>query len=103
MATTLPPPESLTVQFAHPAYRMAERFEARDTGISNFQTWTLDDTLARVHESDVLVISGFWRDQLLERGTRIRYIQSIGAGYDQFPLDHLKKRGIALRNASGAN
>ncbi|GIT20167.1 MAG: hypothetical protein CM1200mP39_29730 [Dehalococcoidia bacterium] len=32
---------------------------------------------------------------------RLRYIQSIGAGYDQFPLATLKARSISLANATG--
>ena len=99
----LPPLEEITIHFAHSAYRMAERFEARGLGIRNFQTWNLDDTIARVNEADVLVISGFWREELLERAEKLVYIQSIGAGYDQFPLDTLRERGMRLANASGAN
>jgi len=99
----LPPLGEITVHFAHPAYRMAERFDARGLGIRNFQTWNLDDTIARVSEADVLVISGFWRDELLDRAGKLAYIQSIGAGYDQFPLDTLRDSGVRLANASGAN
>ena len=33
----------------------------------------------------------------------LRFLQSIGAGYDQFPLDELRSRGIRLANASGVN
>jgi D-2-hydroxyacid dehydrogenase (NADP+) len=32
-----------------------------------------------------------------------RYIQSIGVGYNQFPLEELQKRGIVLCNAVGVN
>jgi D-2-hydroxyacid dehydrogenase (NADP+) len=99
----LPARDEVTVQFAHSAYRLAERFEARGTGVRHFQTWTLDDTLARVGEADVLVISGFWRNEMQERAKRLAYIQSIGAGYDQFPLDDLRALGIPLANASGVN
>ena len=99
----LPHRDEITIHFAHSAYRMAERFDARETGIRHFQTWTVDDTLARLGEADVLVISGFWRNEILERAGRLVYVQSIGAGYDQFPLDELRSRGILLANASGAN
>ena len=99
----LPARDEVVVQFAHPAYRLADRFAARDLGIRHFQTWTPEETLARVGEADVLVISGFWRDALLDRAERLAYIQSIGAGYDQFPLDALRARGIRLANASGVN
>ena len=99
----LPHRDEITIHFAHVAYRLAERFSARETGIRHFQTWTVDDTLARLSEADVLVISGLWRNEFLERASKLTYIQSIGAGYDQFPLDELRSRGILLANASGAN
>jgi len=102
-ATRPPARDQVTVQFAHPAYRLAERFEARGTGVAHFQTSTLDDTLARVGAADVLVISGFWRNEILTQAKRLAYVQSIGAGYDQFPLDDLRARGIPLANASGVN
>jgi phosphoglycerate dehydrogenase-like enzyme len=57
----------------------------------------------RLPEADVLVISGLWRDALLDRAPRLRYIQSIGAGTDQFPRDALASRGIRLASARGVN
>ena len=38
----LPSRERLTIHFAHPAYRLAERFALRDTGIAHFQTWNAE-------------------------------------------------------------
>ena len=35
--------EDLTICFAHVAYRMAERFAARGTGIKHFQVGSLDE------------------------------------------------------------
>jgi phosphoglycerate dehydrogenase-like enzyme len=58
---------------------------------------------ARIGEADVLVVSGLWQNGLLERAERLRYIQSIGAGTDQFPRDELAKRGIRLASARGVN
>jgi phosphoglycerate dehydrogenase-like enzyme len=60
----------------------------------------LDD---RVGEADVLVISGLWHNRLLDRAGNLRFIQAIGAGTDQFPLEELKKRGIRLASARGVN
>ena len=70
----------MTIQFAHPAYRMAEQFLSRNTGIQHFQTWTDEETVARVGEANVLVVSGFWKDELLEVADNLRYIQAISAG-----------------------
>jgi phosphoglycerate dehydrogenase-like enzyme len=51
----------------------------------------------------VLVISELWQNSLLDRVKKLRFIQSIGAGTDQFPRDELAKRGIRLASARGVN
>jgi phosphoglycerate dehydrogenase-like enzyme len=99
----LPPDDQLTICFAHVAYQLHERFSALDAGINSFAVRdpeTLDD---RVGEADVLVISGLWHNRLLGRASKLRFIQAIGAGTDQFPLEELKKRGIRLASARGVN
>jgi phosphoglycerate dehydrogenase-like enzyme len=93
----------LRILFAHVAYQMAEAFAQRNTGIQHVQAWNLDETLARIPEADVLVVSGLWRNALLERAPRLRWIQAIGAGYDQFPLGELRRRGVRLTSARGVN
>jgi Phosphoglycerate dehydrogenase and related dehydrogenases len=42
-------------------------------------------------------------ERLVEKATRLRFIQSIGAGTDQFGRDALSARGIRLASASGVN
>jgi phosphoglycerate dehydrogenase-like enzyme len=98
-----PDKDTLTIQFAHVAYAFADAFAARSTGIAHFQTTTPEDTLARLPEADVLVISGFWRPELAERATKLRFIQVLSVGYEQFDLDDLRARGIHLANGSGVN
>ena len=98
-----PSRKEVTVCFAHVAYQMATRFAERESGIRHFQAWAPDELEGLVGEADVLVVSGFWRDDLLKKAQRLRLIQSIGAGYDQFPLDELKQRGIRLASAQGVN
>ena len=65
-ADRLPGDDSLVIHFAHVAYRLAERFALRGTGIEHFQTWSHDETRARVSEAHVLVLSGFWTNDMLE-------------------------------------
>eukprot|EP01049_Picozoa_sp_SAG25_P015629 SAG25_NODE_3245_length_1160_cov_1.158341_4_plen_83_part_01 len=48
-------------------------------------------------------VSGFWDDAMLDHAPRLRYIQSIGVGINQFPLERLRERGIVLCNAVGVN
>src|SRR6516162_5918855 len=99
----LPPNDKLTICFAHVAYRLHERFSVLNTGINSFAVRDFETLEKRVGEADVLVISGLWQDSLLDRATKLRFIQSIGAGTDQFPRDELAKRGIQLASARGVN
>jgi len=99
----LPPNDKLVICFAHVAYQLHERFSALETGISSLAVRDLETLENRVGEADVLVISGLWHDSLLDRAGKLRFIQAIGAGTDQFPLEELKKRGIRLASARGVN
>ncbi|HVH78500.1 MAG TPA: D-2-hydroxyacid dehydrogenase [Stellaceae bacterium] len=99
----LPSRDKLSVCFAHVAYQLQERFALQDTGIASFEVRDFDTLAKRIGEADVLVVSGLWRNSLLEHAGRLRFIQSIGAGTDQFPRDELAKRGIRLASAAGVN
>ena len=98
-----PNKNELRILFSHSAYQMAHCFSLRNTGINHSQAWSSEDTKIQLAAADVVVISGFWQDEYLDHAPRLRYIQSIGAGYDQFPLDRLKSRNITLANATGVN
>jgi len=95
--------DELSICFAHVAYPLAEIFEKRATGIHHYQVWKRDELATKIREAHVLVVSGFWRNELLDNAPNLRFIQSIGAGYDQFPLDTLHARGIRLASAKGVN
>lgn len=103
IAESFPRREALTVCFAHVAYAMAARFEARGLGIGHAQAWNREELLVALPPSDVLVISGLWTNDLLDHAPRLRYIQSIGAGYNQFDLDRLRARGMRFASAAGVN
>lgn len=98
-----PSKNDLTICCAHPAYQVGPRLEARGTGLRSFQVRTRDDLVKRLPEADVLVVSGFWRNDLLEHAPKLRFIQSISAGVDQYGQDGLRERGIRLASAQGAN
>lgn len=99
----VPPEDRPTICFAHVAYQLQARFAARGTGIGGFEVRTRDELDQRIGEADVLVISGLWSNGLVERAKKLRFIQSIGAGVDQFPIESLKAHGIRLASARGAN
>jgi phosphoglycerate dehydrogenase-like enzyme len=99
----LPPDDKLTICFAHVAYQLRERFSAFDTGIDSFAVRDPETLGNGVGQADVLVISGLWHNGLLDRASKLRFIQAIGVGTDQFPLEELKMRGIRLASARGVN
>ncbi len=95
--------DGLTVCFAHVAYQLQERFALRGTGIRSIQVRNRADLEAGIGAADVLVVSGLWRDEVLGVAPRLKFIQSIGAGTDQFSRAALAGRGIRLASASGVN
>lgn len=99
----LPAKAKLNICFAHPAYQMAERFAARGTGIAHFQAWKPDDYAERVAEADVVVASMMWKNDLVPKAKRLKLVQSISAGIDQYDRELLRASGIRLANAAGVN
>jgi D-2-hydroxyacid dehydrogenase (NADP+) len=99
----LPANDRITIGFAHGAYRMAERFALRGTGIAHFEVRTAGDLAARLPEADVLVVSMLWKNELAGIASKLRFIQSISAGTDQFDKALLRERGIRLASAAGVN
>ncbi len=99
----LPPKDRLTILFAHVAYRMQERFALRNTGIASIEVRNRDDLDARIAEADVLLCSGLWRNDLIPRAPKLRLVQSISAGVDQYDKVALAAAGIRLASAQGVN
>jgi phosphoglycerate dehydrogenase-like enzyme len=94
---------ALTIGFAHVAYRAAEVFAARETGVAHFQVRTFEELEPRAPEADVLVVSGLWRNTLLATAPKLRFVQSFSAGVDQYDKALFARRGVRLANAQGAN
>jgi phosphoglycerate dehydrogenase-like enzyme len=98
-----PASSDLTVLFAHPAYQMQKRFEARGTGLRSFQVASRDELAARIGEADVVVVSGLWNNALLDQAPKLRFVQSISAGVDQYGQEAFRARGVRLASAQGVN
>ena len=98
-----PPRDRLTICFAHVAYQLQDRFARRGTGLKSVEARSRGALETALGDADVLVVSGLWHDGLLDRAPKLRFIQSIGAGVDQFPQGRLKERGIRLASARGVN
>jgi phosphoglycerate dehydrogenase-like enzyme len=98
-----PPRDRLTICFAHVAYQLQDRFARRRTGLQSVEVLSREALEAALPDADVLVVSGLWHNGLLDRAPRLRFVQSIGAGVDQFPQERLRERGIRLASARGVN
>jgi phosphoglycerate dehydrogenase-like enzyme len=99
----LPPKSDLIVCCAHAAYQIHDELASRNTGIKSFGINVRAELPPRLSEADVLVISGFWTNDLLQSAPKLKFIQSIGAGTDQFDRNLLRERGIRLASAQGVN
>jgi phosphoglycerate dehydrogenase-like enzyme len=99
----LPARDKLTICFAHGAYRMAERFAARSTGIAHVQVRSADELARHLPQADVLVVSMLWKNELAGIAIKLKFIQSISAGTDQYDKALLRDRGIRLASAAGVN
>jgi pimeloyl-ACP methyl ester carboxylesterase len=63
-------PDTPTICFAHVVYRSGDRFAERGGPYPSFEVRTLEELQARAGEADVLVCSGFWRNNLPELAPR---------------------------------
>jgi phosphoglycerate dehydrogenase-like enzyme len=98
-----PSKEELVICFAHAAYRMQERFELRKTGIKTFEVRDGDEFRKRIGEADVVVVSGMWKNDLIPQAGRLRFIQSISSGMDQYSREQLAAKKVRLASAAGVN
>jgi len=99
----VPSRENLSICFAHPAYQMKTTFDALGTGIASFQVRSRDEFQRRIGEADIVVVSGLWHNALIPQAGRLRFIQSISAGTDQYDQSALAAHGIRLASGSGVN
>jgi D-2-hydroxyacid dehydrogenase (NADP+) len=98
-----PSKENLTICFAHAAYQMKARFDARKTGIKSFQVTSYDEFLKRIAEADVVSASGMWKNDLLPHAKKVKYIQSISSGMNQFDDKAIGAAGVKLCSGAGVN
>jgi phosphoglycerate dehydrogenase-like enzyme len=98
-----PSKDHLTILFAHVAYPIQDRFALRNTGIASIEARSRDELDARIAQADVLLCSGLWRNDLIARAPKLRFVQSISAGTDQYDKPALSAAGIRLASAAGVN
>lgn len=98
-----PSREKIKVCFGHPAYQVADAFKKIRPDINSYEVRTAEEFNARISEADVVVCSGLWKNDLLPQAKKLRFIQSISAGVNQYDAALLKAAGIRLASAQGAN
>src|SRR5471032_3344701 len=98
-----PSKENLTICFAHAAYQMQARFEARKTGLKSFQVWAYDEFAKRIAEADIVVASGMWKNELIPQAKKLKFIQSISSGMNQYSNELLSAAKVRLASGAGVN
>lgn len=99
----IPPSSDLEVLFAHVAYRFAERFEPRGTGIRYKVATNYEQMKAAIPTANVVVCSMLWRNELIDLAPRLALVQSCSAGTDQYDRERFRAAGIRLASAQGVN
>jgi len=99
----LPDETALTIGFAHAAYQLQAEYERRAGKGRCITVKSVDELKARIGEFDVLVVSMLWRNEVIPAASRLRFIQSVSAGTDQYDKAALAAAGIRLASAQGGN
>jgi phosphoglycerate dehydrogenase-like enzyme len=93
----------IEVLFAHVAYQFPDLFKARNSGMKFAVAQSAAEMEAKIGTADVVVVSGLWKNELVEKAPKLKFIQSISAGTDQYSREILKSKGIRLASAHGVN
>ncbi len=99
----LPTKEHLTICIAHPAYQLKACLDATHPGFDVIEVRDGAEFKRRVAEADVVVVSGLWTNGLLAQAPKLKFIQSVSAGVNQFDHAALRAKGIRLASAQGVN
>ena len=99
----MPPSPALNVLFAHVAYEFEAPFKARDTGMSFDVARNFAELEAKIPDADLLCVSMMWKNALAPKAKKLKLIQSISAGTDQYDKAVLAAHGIRLASGQGVN
>lgn len=81
---------------------LANSLEGQRDDLSVIATSDTGETLSALREAKMLVCnSGGWDESYIEILDPGDWIQITSAGYDSYPIDIFRERGIALTNATG--
>ncbi|ARO15912.1 D-3-phosphoglycerate dehydrogenase (plasmid) [Ketogulonicigenium robustum] len=99
----IPTRDKIRILFAHGAYDMKPIFAGISPDIETMQVATYADLQDKLPEADVLVVSGLWKNDLLPHATRLKYLQSVSSGTNQYDLVAFQDQGILLASGQGVN
>ncbi len=97
------PNSLLPICFAHSGYQLGAAFSARGDARPFVEVRDLDALRRALPETGTLVVSGLWRNDLLENAPRLKLIQSVSAGTDQYDREMIRGHGVKLASAQGVN
>lgn len=100
---SFPASRDLKVLFAHAAYQFPSPFSARGSGMTFDVAKSYAELEAKIADADILSVSMMWKNELIPKAKRLKLIQSISAGTDQYDRDALRAHGIRLASAQGVN
>lgn len=101
--TRMPPNDQINVLFAHVAYEFSAPFTERKTGMTFDIARNPAELEAKLPAADVLSVSMMWKNELAPKAGKLKLIQSISAGTDQYDRAVLKAHGIRLASGHGVN
>lgn len=96
----MPPP---FIVFAHAAYRLGDEFARRGLPNGYAEVRSLEALEERIGAAEVVVCSFMWRNSLVARAPRLRLVQSVSAGTDQFDRAAFAAGGVRLASGQGVN
>ena len=86
----------------HPAGVPGLVEELRDTpGIALVEAADSDAVYAALSAQDSVLVTYTWEERFLTGG--LQWVQGVGAGYEQYPLERFDASGVNLTTATGVH
>ena len=86
----------------HPASVTGLAEEVRATpGVDLIEASSDDEVEAALADGAEILLTYTWREQFLKPS--LAWIQGVGAGFEQYPLDTFEQEGVALTTATGVH
>lgn len=103
MTVVLPAKNEIRVCFAHNAYDLKTAFDRVAPSINSFQVKDEAALKAHLDQIDVLVVSGLWKNSYLDEMPKLKYVQSVSAGINQYDVSAFKAHNVMLASGQGVN